>query len=152
MLRPMSGALMLATPPISRLSPGRQRSPCDWRLIFWHDFRACPDMESNMMPMDEPAAGAGRALSLSTIAFAICFAVWTIFSIIGVRIKNELGLSEVEFGLLVGTPILVGSLLRPILGIWTDRLGGRLVYTATMLAAALATLLLARSEERRVGE
>lgn len=96
-----------------------------------------------MMPMEEPAAGAGRALSLATVAFAICFAVWTIFSIIGVRIKNELGLSEAEFGLLVGTPILAGSLIRPILGIWTDRLGGRLVYTATMLAAALATLLLA---------
>src|SRR5690606_4043605 len=133
----------VATPPITRVSPIGQRSPCDWRHFFWHDFRAFPDMESNMMPMDEPAAGAGRALSLSTIAFAICFAVWTIFSIIGVRIKNELGLSEVEFGLLVGTPILVGSLLRPVLGIWTDRLGGRLVYTATMLAAALATLLLA---------
>jgi NNP family nitrate/nitrite transporter-like MFS transporter len=30
-----------------------------------------------------------------------------------------------------------------LLGIWTDRLGGRLVYTVTMLAAALATFLLA---------
>jgi NNP family nitrate/nitrite transporter-like MFS transporter len=30
-----------------------------------------------------------------------------------------------------------------VLGIWTDRYGGRLVYTATMLAAAIATFLLA---------
>ena len=30
-----------------------------------------------------------------------------------------------------------------MLGIWTDRYGGRLVYTATMLAAAVATFLLA---------
>lgn len=45
----------------------------------------------------------GRALWLSTIAFTACFAVWTIFSIIGVRIKQELGLSETQFGLLVGT-------------------------------------------------
>jgi MFS transporter, NNP family, nitrate/nitrite transporter len=29
-----------------------------------------------------------------------------------------------------------------LLGIWTDRLGGRLVYTATMLSAAVATFLL----------
>jgi NNP family nitrate/nitrite transporter-like MFS transporter len=69
--------------------------------------------------------------------------VWTIFSIIGVRIKDELGLSETQFGLLVGMPILTGSLVRVALGIWTDRYGGRLVYTATMLAAAIATFLLA---------
>jgi NNP family nitrate/nitrite transporter-like MFS transporter len=80
---------------------------------------------------------------MSTIAFTICFAVWTIFSIIGIEIKRELDLSETEFGLLVGTPILTGSVVRVILGVWTSRYGGRLVYTATMLAAALATVLLA---------
>lgn len=84
-----------------------------------------------------------QALMMSTIAFTVCFAVWTIFSIIGIRIKQELGLNETEFGLLVGTPILTGSLVRMLLGIWTDRFGGRLVYTATMLAAAVATFLLA---------
>src|SRR5437867_5959162 len=83
-----------------------------------------------------------RALALSTVAFTVCFAVWTIFSIIGVQIKQDLGLSETEFGLLVGTPILTGSLIRLVLGIWTDQYGGRLVNTAVMLAAAVATWLL----------
>ena len=85
---------------------------------------------------------AGRALWLSTIAFAVCFAVWTIFSIIGVQIKQDLGLNDTQFGLLIGTPILVGSLIRPILGIWTDQRGGRSIYTAVMLATAVATWLL----------
>ncbi|AWI60493.1 MFS transporter [Sinorhizobium fredii] len=85
----------------------------------------------------------GRALWVSTTAFTICFAVWTIFSIIGVRIKQELGLSEAQFGLLIGMPILTGSLIRIVLGIWTNRYGGRLVYTVTMVAAALSTFLLA---------
>ena len=83
-----------------------------------------------------------RALWASTFAFTACFAVWTIFSIIGVQIKKDLGLSETEFGLLIGTPILTGSLIRLILGIWTDQYGGRLVYVAVMLSAALATFLL----------
>lgn len=87
-------------------------------------------------------ADANRALWLSTGAFTVCFAVWTIFSIIGVRIKQELGLSESEFGLLIGTPILTGSLVRVILGVWTSRYGGRLVYTLTMVLAAIATFLL----------
>jgi NNP family nitrate/nitrite transporter-like MFS transporter len=83
-----------------------------------------------------------RALWLSTGAFTICFAVWTIFSIIGIRIKQELGLTESEFGLMIGTPILTGSLVRVVLGIWTSRYGGRIVYTLTMVLAALATFLL----------
>jgi NNP family nitrate/nitrite transporter-like MFS transporter len=69
----------------------------------------------------------GRALWLSTIAFTVCFAVWTLFAIIGIAIKKELNLNETEFGLLVGTPILTGSLIRLALGIWTDQYGGRLV-------------------------
>jgi NNP family nitrate/nitrite transporter-like MFS transporter len=84
----------------------------------------------------------GRALWLSTLAFTVCFAVWTIFAIIGVQIKRDLGLSETQFGLLIGTPILTGSLVRLILGIWSDQYGGRIVYVGTMLAAALATFLL----------
>ncbi|QEX18977.1 MFS transporter [Hypericibacter terrae] len=83
-----------------------------------------------------------RALVLSTTAFTVCFAVWTIFSIIGIRIKQELGLNDTEFGLLAGTPILTGSLIRLILGIWTDQYGGRLVFPVVMVAAAVATLLL----------
>ncbi|MCL4186990.1 MAG: MFS transporter [Rhodobacteraceae bacterium] len=80
-----------------------------------------------------------RALTLSTIAFTACFAVWTIFSIIGVAIKAELGLSEFQFGLLVATPILTGSVTRLFLGVWTERYGGRLVFSLQMLAAAAAT-------------
>lgn len=83
-----------------------------------------------------------RALVMSTLAFTICFAVWTIFSIIGIQIKKQLGLNDTEFGLLVGTPILTGSLVRLVLGVWTDQIGGRIVYVAVMLAAAVATVLL----------
>ena len=83
-----------------------------------------------------------RALWLSTFAFTVCFAVWTIFAIIGIQIKNDLGLTDTQFGLLVGTPILTGSLIRLILGIWSDQHGGRLVYTLTMLSAAIMTVLL----------
>lgn len=83
-----------------------------------------------------------RALGLSTIAFTICFAVWTIFAIIGIEIKGELGLSDTQFGLLVGTPILTGSLTRLFLGVWTDQYGGRIVFPLTMIASAIATYLL----------
>jgi NNP family nitrate/nitrite transporter-like MFS transporter len=91
----------------------------------------------------DPARSARvTALTMSTLSFTVCFAVWTIFSIIGVQIKKDLGLSDTEFGLLVGTPILTGSLIRLILGIWADQYGGRIVYVGVMIAAAIATFLL----------
>ena len=83
-----------------------------------------------------------KALGLSTSAFTVCFAVWTIFSIIGVKIKQDLGLSETEFGILVATPVLTGSVSRIFLGVWTEQYGGRLVFTLQMLATALACWLL----------
>lgn len=86
------------------------------------------------------------ALTLSTLAFTACFAVWTIFSIIGVRIQQELGLSDTQLGLLLGTPILTGSLVRLALGIWTDQFGGRVMFTWVMLAAALSTFLLSGAQ------
>ena len=89
----------------------------------------------------QPAEGANQALWSSTIAFTVCFAVWTIFSIIGLGVKDELGLSETEFGLLVGTPILTGSLTRVVLGVWADQIGGRRVFAAVMVLAAIATFL-----------
>ena len=92
--------------------------------------------------IDKPAKGAGAALWVSTISFTACFAVWTIFAIIGIQIKKDLHLTDAEFGLLAGTPILTGSLVRLFLGVWTDQFGGRVVNLIVMLAASMATYLL----------
>lgn len=95
-----------------------------------------------MIVTAEKPAGQQAALWMSTLAFTACFAVWTIFAIIGIQIKKDLGLSDTQFGLLVGTPILTGSLIRLILGIWADQYGGRVVYALVMLSAAVMTFLL----------
>ena len=41
-----------------------------------------------MTPAPAAPAGQGRALWLSTFAFTVCFAVWTIFAIIGIQIQK----------------------------------------------------------------
>lgn len=92
------------------------------------------------------APGAWRSLWLSTLAFTACFAVWTIFSIIGVQIKADLGLSETEFGLLVGAPILTGSLSRVLLGVWAEQFGGRRVNLVVAVLASIAAFLLAQAQ------
>lgn len=87
------------------------------------------------------------ALAFSTFAFTICFAVWTIFSILGVKIKYELGLNDTQFGLLIATPILTGSLTRLVLGIWTDQYGGRIVFTILMIISSIFTWMLIYTSE-----
>lgn len=83
-----------------------------------------------------------QALGASTLAFTVCFAVWTMFSIIGIKIKADLGLNDTQFGILIATPILTGSLSRIFLGVWADQYGGRLIFTLQMLATAVAAFLL----------
>jgi NNP family nitrate/nitrite transporter-like MFS transporter len=76
-------------------------------------------------------------LVVTTWAFVVCFAVWLMFGVIGIPIKNELGLNGVEFGLLSSTPVLTGALLRLPLGIWTDRFGGRIVMFLLLVGCAI---------------
>ncbi len=64
------------------------------------------------------------------------------FSIIGVRIKGELGLNNTEFGLLVATPVLTGSISRIFLGVWTEQFGGRFMFPLQMLLTAVCVWLL----------
>jgi NNP family nitrate/nitrite transporter-like MFS transporter len=73
-------------------------------------------------------------LTMNTLGFTVCFAVWVMFSIIGIPIKTGLQLTDTQFGLLAATPILTGSLIRLPLGMWTDKYGGRIVFTVLMLA------------------
>jgi NNP family nitrate/nitrite transporter-like MFS transporter len=79
-----------------------------------------------------------QALILSAAAFTVCFAVWTLFSIIGVKIKQELHLNDSEFGLLIATPVLTGALSRLFLGVLSDRFGGRRVFALLMLLTSAA--------------
>lgn len=76
-------------------------------------------------------------LAVTTWAFIVCFAVWMMFGVTAIPIQEELGLDTFQFGVLTATPILTGSLFRLPLGIWTDRLGGRLVMFLLLVTCAV---------------
>jgi NNP family nitrate/nitrite transporter-like MFS transporter len=81
-------------------------------------------------------------LSASTISFTVCFAIWMMFAVIGIPIKQELNLNETQFGLLAAMPVLTGSLIRLPLGMWTDRYGGRIVFFILMLSCVVPIWLI----------
>ncbi|HET8596787.1 MAG TPA: nitrate/nitrite transporter [Castellaniella sp.] len=90
-----------------------------------------------------------QALSVlfsSTFAFTICFAIWTMFSVLGVPLKAELALNETQFGLLIATPVLSGSLVRVPLGMLTDRFGGRIVFFVVLLICVPPLYLMAHAQ------
>jgi NNP family nitrate/nitrite transporter-like MFS transporter len=81
-------------------------------------------------------------VTMSTLSFTVCFAVWMMFAVIGIPIKKMLGLNETQFGLLAATPVLTGSLIRLPLGMWTDKFGGRIVFFVLMLCTVVPIWLI----------
>jgi NNP family nitrate/nitrite transporter-like MFS transporter len=82
-------------------------------------------------------------LFISTWAFTVCFAVWMMFGVVGIPIREQLGLDSTEFGLLTATPVLTGAIFRLPLGIWTDRFGGRIIMLLLLVACAVPLWLAA---------
>ncbi|RQH02115.1 MFS transporter [Paraburkholderia dinghuensis] len=84
---------------------------------------------------------AWSVLFASTLAFLVCFVVWMMFGVLGIRLRDELGLNSTEFGLLTATPVLTGAVMRLPLGAWTDRFGGRIVMTLLLLVCAIPVFI-----------
>lgn len=96
-----------------------------------------------MTNSNTPAAtGNTLQLILATGAFAICFAVFGSVSAMMPLLKKNLGLSPVEVSIALAVPVLLGSLGRIPLGMLTDRLGGRLVFSLVMAFSAVPAFLM----------
>lgn len=104
------------------------------------------------MPQTQATPSAGsdarapaRVLGLSTTAFTLLFAVWLMFGVLGLPIRQEFGLSDVQLSWLTATAILNGALWRLAFGILADRSGGRLVMTLTLLLTAVPAFLVSHA-------
>ena len=58
---------------------------------------------------------ANSILAASTLSFTVCFMIWMVFAVLGIPIKEKLGLSQTQFGILAAMPVLSGSLIRVLL-------------------------------------
>src|SRR5690348_6264584 len=88
-------------------------------------------------PLEAPASTPARHLALGTLSFAVCFAAWGLPSALAPRLRELFHLSATETAFLIAVPVLLGSLARLPMGLLADRLGGRPVLAALMLACAL---------------
>jgi NNP family nitrate/nitrite transporter-like MFS transporter len=80
-------------------------------------------------------------LVLATAAFALCFTAWSLIAPFAKTFKHDLGLDYTEALFLTAIPVVLGSLARVPLGIATDRLGGRLVFSLLLAFSAVPAVL-----------
>ena len=85
-----------------------------------------------------------QILTLNTIAFTVCFAVWTMNGVLVTYLVDQgvFAWDKAMIGWLIGIPVLTGSIMRLPIGVLTDKYGGRIVYGILMLIAAVPTYLL----------
>ena len=81
-------------------------------------------------------------LGLATLGFALNFWAWALISPLGVRFKDQLGLSSFQQALLVAVPVIVGALGRIPVGALTDRYGGRVMFPVVSFSAVVPILYL----------
>ena len=81
-------------------------------------------------------------LALGTGAFALCFAVFGSLSAMMPILSKQMHLTPVQKSIAVAIPVLLGSIGRIPLGMLTDRLGGRSVFTAVMLLSIIPAFLM----------
>ena len=96
------------------------------------------------MTTDHPISST-RALALSTLAFGVAFAAWSLLSPLATGVQRDLALSDVQTSVLIAVPVILGSLLRLPLGILTDRYGGRRVFTGLLILVLPALFILSQA-------
>src|SRR5262245_38987750 len=70
-------------------------------------------------------AGHWPTLLSAFLYFDISFMVWVLIGALANSIVQDFALSDTEKGLMVAVPILGGAVLRLVLGVMADYLGGR---------------------------
>ena len=85
-----------------------------------------------------------RILFLNTLAFAVCFACWTLNGVLVTFLVDReiFDWDVVQIGWLLGIPVLTGSIMRLPMGILTDKFGGKIVYSALLILASIPLFLL----------
>jgi len=80
-------------------------------------------------------------VTLGTVSFTLCFLAWGLISAFAPQFRKIFQLTPTQSAVLVATPVILGSLARIPIGMLTDRLGGRLVFSVLMVFCAVPALL-----------
>ena len=86
-------------------------------------------------------AGNPRVLLISCLAFTLGFAVWGMFSALGPFLIKWYGLTATQVLVLAAMEPFFAAAVSIPLGIWTDKFGGRAVFTLLLLSLTVPLIL-----------
>ena len=88
------------------------------------------------------------ALTLNTLAFTVCFAVWMMNGVlVTFLVDNKIyDWYKPQNAMQIRIPLHPPSHLRQPVGVLTDRFGGKPVYAGLMLLAAVPTWFLSKAD------
>ena len=95
--------------------------------------------------MHNHARGRVSVLVWSTLGFTLMFAVWLMFGVLGIPIRDEFGLTDVQLSWITAVAVLNGALWRLPAGIVADRFGGRRVFIAMLAFTAIPAYLVSHA-------
>lgn len=72
-------------------------------------------------------------LPLQTSSLVVGFAVWVIISSLMPYIKKDIPLADNEVALVTAVPVILGSLMRVLLGYWANRFGARIMFVISFI-------------------
>jgi NNP family nitrate/nitrite transporter-like MFS transporter len=86
-------------------------------------------------------SGSKSTVIASFLHFDLCFTIWVLLGALGVYITRELPMTPFEKGLIVAIPTLSGSITRVLIGLLSDRFGGKLVGSVMLVFLAIPLLM-----------
>ena len=100
-------------------------------------------MEDASVELDRMADPPGnpKVLWISSLAFTLGFAVWGMFSALAPFLIKWYSFSVAQVLLLAAMEPLFAAAVSIPLGIWTDKFGGRLVFTILLLTITMSLFL-----------
>ncbi|MDQ1250384.1 MAG: transporter, family, nitrate/nitrite transporter, partial [Actinomycetota bacterium] len=93
---------------------------------------------------DVAVPGRGKVLVLATLAFTLMFAVWLMFGVLGIPIRKEFGLTDVQLAWITAVAVLNGAIWRLPAGIIADRRGGRQIMAWMLALTAIPAYLISQ--------
>ena len=85
--------------------------------------------------------GNARVLCISTLAFSLGFAIWGMFSALAPFLIEWYHFTSTQVLVLAAMEALFAAAISIPLGIWTDKFGGRTVFTVLLVCLSVVLML-----------
>jgi NNP family nitrate/nitrite transporter-like MFS transporter len=90
---------------------------------------------------DTAIKGRVPVLVWSTLGFTLMFAVWLMFGVLGIPIREEFGLTDIQLSWITAVAVLNGAIWRLPAGLLADRFGGKRVFVTMLALTAIPAYL-----------